>query len=79
MVCFGGREVKAFLLGAAAFGALCFGVYAIDLSDAQRDCYRFTREVKIVQACQAANSCVFSPADLRRIDVLQESCQGLGK
>lgn len=74
--------MKTYLtLVTAMMAMMCIGtaVYLIDRSDAQRDCYRFTREVKIIQACQAANSCVFSPADMRRVDVLQENCQGLGK
>ncbi len=59
------------------FAAMLY--FALGHTDNSRSCYQFTREVKIVQACQAANSCVFSPADLRRVDELQESCQRLGK
>ncbi len=70
-------------LGIAAVCAVALaGIFSgalLNERDDPRACYRFTREVKIVQACQAANSCVFSPADLRRVDELQESCQRLGK
>jgi hypothetical protein len=68
------------LLAGLFVGALIAAVlYFGTRSDAQRDCYRFTREIKILQACDTSKSCAFGPEDLRRIDRLQESCQGLGK
>jgi hypothetical protein len=73
------QHILVLLAGIAMMAVVVGIVYFADRSDAQRDCYRFTREVKIVQACEGAKSCMFGPEDLRHIDRLQESCQGLGK
>jgi hypothetical protein len=71
--------LRQVLFGATLTLVIGAAVFFLDRSDRQRDCYRFTREVKILQACEGAKSCMFAPEDLRHIDRLQESCQGLGK
>ena len=50
-----------------------------DHADAARDCQRFTRELKILQACSQLSGCRMAPVDLRHMDSLQTSCQALGK
>jgi hypothetical protein len=74
---------KAFLFsGFLVIAAMTYAMgvpYLVDRINTAHDCQRFTRELKILQACESAKSCIYSPSDLRRMDSLQTNCQELGK
>lgn len=70
---------KRVLLPMAVALSLLGLLYFVYRDDQQQDCLRFTRELKIIQACNAAKSCLFTPKDLKRMDALQTSCQGLAQ